>query len=130
LISTCMIRQSSRNLNVPSSGVGKKNRKLQGHFIWQRVNILNFYDTLYSQLDRRGVSQQRRVQIPVPGNGVRTHHHHHCCWYRFRYGLRRLFGWFIVSAQTQPLIQAFVPFVQDTMIVSWMKTCQRAGRRL
>ena len=42
---------------------------------------------------------------------------------------RRLFGWFIVSAQTQPLVQAFVPFIHDKMITSCTKTCQRAGRR-
>ena len=38
-------------------GVVKKNRKVQVHIIWQPVNILNFYDTSYSQLDE----QQRRV---------------------------------------------------------------------
>ena len=46
-----------------------------------------------------------------------------------RYSLMRLFGRFIVSAQTQPLIEAFVPFRHDGMITSCTKTCQRAGRR-
>ena len=41
----------------------------------------------------------------------------------------RLFGWFIVSAQTQPLIQAFEPFIHDRMTASCTKTYQRAGRR-
>ena len=42
---------------------------------------------------------------------------------------RRLFGWFIVNAQTQPLIQAFVHFIHDEMTMSCTQTCQRAGRR-
>ena len=42
---------------------------------------------------------------------------------------RRLFGWFIVSAQTQPLVQASYPaFIQDEMITSCIKTCQATSR--